>query len=229
MMPVYAQILLLSIIIPFIFSFHSKIEFYKHWISFIKANLITLIPFIIWDELFTKNGIWGFNKEHLYGLYIANLPLEEILFFIIIPYCCVFTYYVIKKLELNNNYKIQKISLTIGAIILITGIVLNSYLYTTITFISLGVLLILVSYTNSKLLPTFYLTYLIITATFFIIINGILTGGTLENAPVWYNNSENLNVRIWTIPVEDFFYSMLLMLSNIYLFEIFKKKNEKTY
>jgi len=229
MMPIYAQLLLFSIIIPFIFSFHSKINFFKHWISFIKANLITLIPFIIWDELFTRNGIWGFNKEHLYGIYIANLPLEEILFFIIIPYCCVFTYYVMKKFESYNNPKMQKMSLTIGAIILITGIILNSYLYTTITFISLGILLILVSCTNSKLLPTFYLTYLIITITFFIIINGTLTGGTLENAPVWYNDSENLNIRIWTIPIEDFFYSMLLMLSNIYLFEIFKKKTEKNY
>ena len=50
--------------------------------------------------------------------------------------------------------------------------------------------------------------------------------GTLPDPPVWYNNNENLNIRIWTIPVEDFFYSMLLLLSNIGLFETFKSSDK---
>ncbi len=74
----------------------------------------------------------------------------------------------------------------------------------------------------------FYITYFLITVTFFIIVNGILTGGMtggpLNNPPVWYNNSETLNIRFWTIPIEDFFYSFLLLLSNTYFYEFFKIK-----
>lgn len=74
----------------------------------------------------------------------------------------------------------------------------------------------------------FYITYFLITVTFFIIVNGILTGGMtggyLKNPPVWYNNSETLNIRFWTIPIEDFFYSFLLLLSNTYFYEFFKIK-----
>ena len=95
-------------------------------------------------------------------------------------------------------------------------------IYTAVTFISLGVLLVILSVQKKEFINTFYLTYLVITASFFLLVNGILTAGTLENPPVWYNNSETLNIRIWTIPIEDFFYSMLLLLSNIWLFETFK-------
>ena len=224
-MSTYFQVLAFSIIIPLIFSFHHKIQFYKKWPMFIKANILVTIPFLIWDELFTRYGVWGFTNEHLIGAYLFNLPIEEILFFIIIPYCCVFTYEVFLKLSLNNNQMTQVLTLVLGIIILLIGILLYTKIYTAVTFISLGILLIILFSQNKKFINTFYLTYIVITASFFIIVNGILTGGTLENPPVWYNDREILNIRIWTIPIEDFFYSMLLILSNIWLFEIFKSKS----
>jgi len=223
-MSTYLQVLAFTIIIPLIFSFHNKIQFYNKWPSFIRANILVTIPFLIWDELFTRNGVWGFNKEHLTNIYLFNLPIEEILFFIIIPYCCVFTYEVFLKFSIKNSQISQLLTLGIGLIILISGILLYTKIYTSVTFISLGVLLILLFYQKKEFINTFYLTYVIITASFFIIVNGILTGGTLETPPVWYNNSETLNIRVWTIPIEDFFYSMLLILSNIWAFEMFKSK-----
>ena len=191
-----------------------------------------MIPFLIWDEIFTRNGVWGFNNEHLLGIYFLNLPLEEILFFIIIPYCCVFTYEVFLKLPLKKSKFTKSITLIIGIIILALGIVNYEKIYTTVTFTFLGTLLITLYFCENKFLKTFYQTYLLISISFFILINGILTGGftggIMNNPPVWYNNIETFNIRIWTIPIEDFFYSMLLLLSNIWLYEIFKSKNKKT-
>ena len=223
-MSTYFQVLTFSIIIPLIFSFHHKINFYKKWSAFIKANILIAIPFLIWDELFTRKGVWGFNHEHLTGIYFLNLPIEEILFFIAIPYCCVFTYEVFLKLHLKNNQIIQLLTLSLGIILLISGILLYSKIYTAVTFISLGLLLIILFFQNKEFINTFFATYLVISSSFFIIVNGILTGGPLDIPPVWYNNNETLNIRIWTIPVEDFFYSMLLLLSNIWLYERFKKQ-----
>lgn len=48
--------------------------------------------FIIWDVYFTKRGVWDFNRKYLIGLDIFGLPIEEILFFVCIPYACIFTY-----------------------------------------------------------------------------------------------------------------------------------------
>ena len=96
-----------SLIIPLIFSFHPKLNFYKHWKSFFVAILISSTIFIVWDIIFTINGVWGFNKEYLLGTDIANLPIEEWLFFLCIPYACIFTHYSLivcyPNLALNKN------------------------------------------------------------------------------------------------------------------------------
>ena len=223
-MSIYFQILFFSILIPLIFSFHPRIKFYKKWPEFIKANLLVSIPFLFWDELFTRMGVWGFTKDHLSGSYFFNLPIEEVLFFVTIPYCCVFTYEVFLKLNLKNNKTTHLLTLVLASIILLIGILYYNKIYTAITFISLAFLLIILFVYKKDFTQTFYFTYIIITATFFILVNGILTGGTLDIPPVWYNNNETLNIRIWTIPVEDFFYSMLLILSNIWVFEVFKSR-----
>ena len=34
-----------------------------------------------WDNYAVKQGLWGFAREHTWGLFIGYLPLEEYLFF----------------------------------------------------------------------------------------------------------------------------------------------------
>jgi len=44
-----------------------------------------------------------------------------------------------------------------------------------------------------------------------------LTGSFIEEEIVWYNNSENLGIRFFTIPIEDFGYAFSLILLNLML------------
>jgi lycopene cyclase domain-containing protein len=55
------------------------------------------------------------------------------------------------------------------------------------------------------------------------IVNGILTGTGLEEEVVWYNQAAILGIRILTMPVEDTFYGMFLILFVLSLFEAFQK------
>ena len=105
---------------------------------------------------------------------------------------------------------------------LVVGLMSLDKLYTAATFLLLGVALIYVAWiARSAWLPRFYESYSIALIPFFLK-NGILTGSFLESQVVWYNNVENLGIRLGTIPFEDIFYGMLLILGIVFFYEKFE-------
>lgn len=222
----YLLLNLLTLSYPIAQSFEHRLKYYKQWKRLFPAIIITGTFFIIWDILFTASGVWSFNTKYLTGIYIANLPLEEWLFFITVPYASVFIYevlnYFIKKDVLG---KISKyLALLIALIILIIAILNTDKMYTSLTFIMTSILLFIhVFVIKSKYLGRFFLAYFV-TMIPFGVVNGYLTSLPV----VIYNNAENLNFRIGTIPIEDTIYNLLLLLMNITIYEALQKKNGKT-
>jgi lycopene cyclase domain-containing protein len=217
----YLALNLGSFIVPFAFSFYPKANFSRKWKFVLPAILVTAIIFIVWDEIFTQHGIWGFNPQYLSGIYLFSLPLEEVLFFFCIPYACIFTYFALNYLiEKDWLFPHQEI---ISSVIIIFCLVGGSYFmskaYTGVTLLALGLFM---AYHLLKLRPRymgrFYTAFLATLVPFFIV-NGILTGSFIDEPVVWYNNSENIGLRIGTIPVEDIFYSMLMLLMSITIAE----------
>ena len=220
----YLAVNLGCILVPFLFSFHKKYPFYKKWKSFFYANFIIAILFIIWDIQFTKMGIWGFNPDYLIGFNISNLPIEEILFFICIPYACVFTYFALSNLfSFSLKIKTQKIiSILFGIICLAIAIYFNNKWYTFSAFM-LSSLILLYSYFKKTEMSFIYISYLLI-IPFFLLSNGILTGMLTESPIVWYDGINNIEFRVITIPIEDFFYGFSLIALNILFFQYFDKR-----
>lgn len=216
------------VVIPFIASFYPKHAFRKEWRYFFPANIMVAIIFLIWDYYFTAAGIWGFNPDYLTGIYFFNLPLEEVLFFVCIPYACVFTYfsllYLIKSNPLGPYQKYM--SMVLLTVLFAAGMLNASKAYTSITFISTATY-ILLCMAMQKDLAYDYLSYMVI-LPFFFISNGILTGSIVKEPIVWYNNMENLRIRIGSIPIEDSIYGLLLILLNIHLYTFFKRRYQKS-
>jgi len=217
----YLSIDLLSFIFPFLASFQKKAPFYKKWKYFGIAVLITGTIFILWDEIFTRENVWGFNAEYLTGVYIGSLPLEEILFFICIPYASVFTYFALNHLiEKDHLFPHQElISSGLIILLLISGIYNIDKWYTGSTFLGLALFL---AYQMLKIRPRymgrFYFAFAVLLIPFFLV-NGILTGSFIEGEVVWYNEMHTLGIRIGTIPIEDIFYGLLLILMNVAIME----------
>jgi lycopene cyclase domain-containing protein len=51
-----------------------------------------LVVFVACDAIATARGDWWFAQRYLIGVWIAGLPVEEWLFFLVVPVCAVLTY-----------------------------------------------------------------------------------------------------------------------------------------
>jgi lycopene cyclase domain-containing protein len=212
--------MLLSVAGPLALSFDGRVNFYKKWKYALKAGFIVAIPFIIWDSIFTKNSFWGFTSERILGIKWMELPIEEISFFIIIPFCCVF----IAELLSFFNYQLpgkfwDKLSLLIGIGLFCIGIRFFNQWYSLLSFGLGGLSIIVLFFMKAINWNRFWLLYLIHLIPF-LVVNGFLTYYPV----VWYNNAENLGIRIGTIPIEDTSYSLIALSWNVYLYELFKRK-----
>ncbi|WP_242206614.1 lycopene cyclase domain-containing protein [Aestuariivivens insulae] len=219
-----------SLSIPFLFSFHPKLKFYKLWKPLFKGIFVSMLLFIPWDIIFTVNEFWGFNDSYLLGLKLFHLPIEEWLFFICIPYACVFTHeallYYFPKMILPTSVT-KAVSLVLIISLAILAISNYNKWYTFINFTVASILLVIVVIKNLALLKTFYLTFLVMLIPFFVV-NGILTGSFIKDEVVWYNNSENLHIRLFTIPVEDVAYAFSLILLCLLVMKQTQKNKQLT-
>ncbi|MCB0699183.1 MAG: lycopene cyclase domain-containing protein [Chitinophagaceae bacterium] len=219
----YLLIDLGCILIPLLASFHPKSPFYKEWKWYLPANFFVAISFLIWDAAFTAKGFWGFNEQYLCGVRIYNLPLEEILFFVCIPYACLYTFYVWDKYNLPSLKSTNWLSYSLASILLILAVSNYNRAYTSITFSSLALLLLYLQAKKMNYLGSFFVVYVIILLPFFVS-NGLLTGSGLKEPIVWYNDEQNLGIRMLTIPVEDAFYAMLMLLMNLSVYKWLAEK-----
>ena len=218
----YLLINTLTILFPFLLSFDKRVRFVQYWPALFKALFLTGLVFLFWDVIFTVQGVWSFNPAYILGIYFQGLPLEEILFFLTVPFACIFVY------ECLNHYLktdlLQRFSTAISIVLLLLSAVLlllyNDRVYTLVTFALLLPLIIYVAFIKKAVwLSRFYLAYLVSLLPFYIV-NGLLTSIPV----VLYNNAENMALRVGTIPFEDHFYSLALLLMNMIWFEHFKAK-----
>lgn len=211
---------------PLVLSFDKKVGFYKNWKYVFPAMIIPALFYIAWDFYFTSIGVWHFNEQYITGFKMANLPLEEVLFFFIVPYCCLFIYECIRCYfpRLKNKKEAKIFLILLSVILFISGIIFHDKYYTSWTFIFSAVFIMIIylwgNYFKQFDAVSFLVSYAICIIPF-LIVNGFLTAIPV----VIYNDAENLGKRIYTIPFEDIFYGMLLVLMNIVIYE--KLKNRK--
>jgi lycopene cyclase domain-containing protein len=107
----YLLVLLFSGFIPFLFTFHPHSKIKKHLEPLFKAIFISAIPWIIWDIWATWRGHWGFNPDYILGLKFINLPIEEVAFFIVIPFCSIFVWTLIRDFKDIKTFVSQMLNL----------------------------------------------------------------------------------------------------------------------
>lgn len=169
--------------------------------------------YAIWDIIATARGHWEFNPAHILGPKLFGLPLEELLFFVVAPYSCLFVYESLgyffgdrKVSGWNLKYIIPGL---FTAFAFFEG--LREY-----TLVAIAVTLIMTSIISRKDPALFesrnYWVYMGICTLFFILFNQLLAAIPI----VTYSSRAIMDVRFLSIPLEDFLYNYSML--TLYLF-----------
>ncbi|MBL0128394.1 MAG: lycopene cyclase domain-containing protein [Flavobacteriales bacterium] len=225
----YLGLDLFSIAFPLAASFEPRIAYWRKWRGLFTGMAVMMVVFIAWDVVFAANGVWGFSSRYTLGVDIFGLPLEEWLFFLAIPYSCVYLYEVMRYAVRRDVLArvARPLSIVLIVLLALVGLLYFDRVYTAVTFLCTAALLAVhVFALKSNYLGRFYIGYAVSLVPFFII-NGILTGWLLPEPIVWYNDAENLGLRMNTIPVEDSVYLLFFLLLTITFYERRGRKGQE--
>jgi lycopene cyclase domain-containing protein len=70
---------------------------YARWRRLLLTLLPVLAVFITWDVLAIHARFWFYR--HLSGVRIGNLPIEELVFFLVVPTCSILTFEAVRRLR----------------------------------------------------------------------------------------------------------------------------------
>lgn len=223
-MSLYFWLMLGTLLGPFLLSFDRKVHFYTHWRILFPSTLIVALAYVAWDELYTSWGVWGFNPDYLQGVYLGHLPVEEICFFVFVPYACFFVHACLKAYfpKLNVSRLGRIFAPLFSLLCLVLFVCFFDNLYTGVAALLALVLTLLFFYAlKVQWYADFIFTFLVVQLPFFFV-NGALTGMFTPQPIVWYNESEIMGPRWVSIPLEDTLYNygfLILVFSLYYFFE----------
>jgi lycopene cyclase domain-containing protein len=221
-MNLYLWILVAIAAVPLALSFEPKVRYVRRWPAVFAAAGLVGSVYIGWDILKTEAGVWGFAERYAGSLRILGLPLPEVLFFLVVPFSCLFIYEAVRAYFTERRLAVPRwVWFMVAGLLAAAAVIFRSQLYTLTALLSVALFFVLAAVFQPCLLETksFWLAMLL-TYVPFLIFNGLLTAVPV----VIYNDAENWGLRVYTIPLEDFFYSFSLLGFNIFVFRIFRRR-----
>lgn len=226
----YVIITLAVVAGPFALSFDRRVAFHTHWRELFKAVLPVSGIYLIWDVIVTSRGDWAFSPQYSGKITILSLPMGEWLFFLVVPYACIFIYEVVrayfpaKQISLRHMRRVRSAAFTLGGLFLLLAGIFSSQEYTLLAMLSVSIWIVLTALWKPHLLMEIHtLWFFLLSTAAFLVINGLLTGLPI----VTYNPQAIWGLRIITIPLEDLFYNISLLGLYLTFYTHFKNRRER--
>jgi len=217
-MSFYLYLNLAIIASPLALSFERRLRFYSKLRPLLVALSLVGCIFVGWDAFATHRGHWSFNPAYVGGARLLGLPLEEVLFFVTVPYSCLFVFESIRHFfgDATLVSPSRRLFAGAGAVLAALSLAFLPREYTFLAVLSVGLTLLLASVVNVGIFCSrAYWTYIAVTLALFLLFNFILTSLPVVEYSSWATS----NVRLTTIPIEDFLFnfSMLTAYLTVYL------------
>lgn len=218
---------LICFICPFVLSFDKKVAYYKKWKYALIAILFTCVLFIPWDVFYTNAGYWGFNETYITGIELFGLPIEENLFFVLVPFACIFVYecvvaYLPKTIKNLDTYLSWIHLIAFNAIMLAIIYMYWDRIYTLNVAIAVVLVVNFAALVFRNYIAASILAFIFILIPFYFI-NSALTGSYTAEEVVWYNPSTISEIFVGTIPLEDLFYNLLLVSCSLFFYHFYQR------
>lgn len=203
----YTIIAFLVIAGPFALSFDDKVHFWTHWPAAFLALTLTGLLYLFWDSMVVRRGDWSFNPKFTGEFRLFHLPVGEILFFIAVPYACLFLFEVVKAyLPQGDLWITNPASLYAGALVFVVAAWVFRHLgYTFLALSSVVIFLSTLALTAPALAGRLeFWIWMGLCFVAFSIVNGVYTA----LPTIFYNPKAIWGIKIGPIPLEDFFYNL---------------------
>jgi len=192
---------------PLALSFDGRVHFWTHWPAVGLASLLTGILYLFWDALVVRRGDWTFNPQYTGKLRVFHLPVGELLFFVAVPYACLFLFEVVKSYFPSVEFgSATSASLFFGALVFVAASWFFRHLgYTFLALLSVVLFLSTLGLTHPALVgrSEFWIWFGLCFVAF-AVVDGIYTA----LPTIWYNPKAVTGIKIGSIPLEDFFYNL---------------------
>ena len=75
-----------------------KARVYRRPRRWLAALVPVLLVFSFWDWVAIRRGHWTYSPRYSTGIELLGLPLEELVFFVVVPTCALLTYQAVVRL-----------------------------------------------------------------------------------------------------------------------------------
>lgn len=101
----YLAVLVLCLVFTAPLEWFFGARVYARWRRTAVAVAVGAAPFVVWDYLAIRAGDWAISPRHTLGVMIGAFPIEELLFFVVIPLCALLTYEAVGNLLHRNRQR----------------------------------------------------------------------------------------------------------------------------
>lgn len=203
----YSLIALTVIAGPLALSFDDRVHFWTHWPAVGLSMAVTGLLYLFWDSLVVRRGDWDFNPKFTGTFRLFHLPVGEVLFFIAVPYACLFLFEVVKAYFPGTDlWAVNSSFLYAGALVFVVSAWVFRHLgYTMLALASVAIFLSTLGLTHPALVgrSEFWIWFGLCFVAF-AVVNGVYTA----LPTIHYNPKAIWGLRVGTIPLEDFFYNL---------------------
>jgi lycopene cyclase domain-containing protein len=75
-----------------------RVRVYARWKRFLLAVLPELVVFVAWVLYAIAQGHWHYDADRILGVRLpGGIPVEEVLFFLVVPLCAVLAFEAVRK------------------------------------------------------------------------------------------------------------------------------------